>query len=278
MGVRSFPRWAPRALINEIPRHLENVAEEGRRSEEEQRAWMNFGGISETESLDLMIKLLTRPEMEGVWRKLDGRSARFRQDPRTWVCEEVRDQQEKPHYSREVYSSCVAAIAQWRMLPKLTRAQLRQYHLRVAKHVNQLLAVLSLPGGDFYLNWSPYIADLTNLFTLLKVRTDIPGGPMLPPDVLPPIGQLLERMEQTARNWAENAQGIVAQPNSSEAPVRFAALWLSDFFDRCYGQRLHPIVATLTNVVMDAEISEDHIRGWLRTRARRSSPSSRLIP
>jgi hypothetical protein len=258
-----IPDWAPKDLVEQLPQ----MEEDARRSEADGDDSRNFlyGDLSDSEALDILKRLITDKRMEDTWRLLARREPSYRRDSRI-LGDELKDLPPTP-YSLSLCFACFEAIGQWRSYPKLTRAEERDLHLAIAKKAGELRKLLQTDPGWVHTQWSFYpdeFADLGRKFGI-KTLTGNAGSYFDGPGQLPRLDQFIERLEKNAqqmsvRPWA------VAQPKAPEAHIRFAALFLSDHFVGCYGTPLNSIVATVTNVILDADITEDHVRAWIRTR------------
>jgi hypothetical protein len=238
-----IPEWAPPALVSRLADDQKRAAKES--------AW-------DQQEDAILRQLVTDRRMEAVWRRLMRRSA---------------------HGDTRLCWECCAALAAWRAQTKLTRAEARKLHLSVAKCARQLRELLQTDEGLQHLEWYHYLDE----FGLGSGR--VMGEPEedsfinevieLPRwDVL-----ILRRLEDNAVAMAETSTRRVPQPNAPDARVRFVAYHLSDYFERSYGTPLHAIVAIVTSVICDADVGEDHVRGWIRTRnkseRKRETPTGR---
>lgn len=267
-----IPSWAPKALTAELPR----TEERARAETEETRAMeLSFGGISNAEILQILLRLMTDSRMEMIWARLERRAKQFRVDS---------GRGDARHYSVSVFGACIAGIGQWRMRPKATRAEMKEVHLNISKRADQLLALLETETGSWHKQHSFYPEELATLGKTLKLSparwpdgTENYGANPWLHDLLPGIDVFLKRLKSNALAIAENPKAMVGRENDPDAGIRFAALWLLRHFRDCYGQPLYSTVATITNVVHESDVMEDDVRGWDRTRKQIIDRTTRKI-
>jgi hypothetical protein len=228
-----IPEWAPPALAWQLPHYEEHA---GQKSADAGPDWASACAI--------LTRLVTDMRMERVWRLLRQREG-FSPVELFWTCRDAR--------------------AAWRAMPKLTRAEVRDFHLSLADSARKLRELLRTDEGSRHLDWDLYPEVGAGYWRRLIIDEPDEDG-IGDPIELPTLDVILTRLEQNARAKAgESARGV-PRPTAPDAHVRFVAYQLSDYCQRSYGMPLHDIVATVTNVVCEADVDEEDVRGWIRTR------------
>lgn len=260
--------------------------------------------------------LITNPQMEAVWKALNIRATKFK--PRTnakaqpfpsddmmYTFDKILKRYPNMHYtslggfrfngevsqSLDLFITCIAAKADWMNTPKLTRAKSSELFLEVAKLAGKLrAAILKVKGPERFRLWNivQYLDDewlrtiAAGSGVWQKLTKDEQQDRLrdlrVELDVLPRIPPILFALKQQAELFASHPRAF-SQPHGREAEANHFARYLSNYTIESYGTPLNAHVATITNVILETELTEENVKALSRLdKLRTRQVSSKGMP
>jgi hypothetical protein len=281
-----YPEWAPKALVQlhrerpskehserrfqtrdpeRILGYLREANPNGFTAEELEThrlrltRWSLKRGLPDTERTELLGKLLTNPNMKGVWAALAKRAAN---ETAPW----------------EFYLACEMGIAGWRGDQKQTQTERQAFYQEISESAENLRSLLrQSPEFDSYSiddliteslsSWldDPDViwvseAHRTAHVEQLAARRSTEHGDGIHKESIPSVHAVLSDVSEKAKQYS-NKEPKVKKPNSKNAEIHYFIRTLSEYCRHTYNQPLHDIVATTTAVVFPRkDIDVDYVR------------------
>jgi hypothetical protein len=279
-----FPRWAPSDLVTKYTELEPKAVAETARAEAfargegdmkvydprkalekgELRLGMYF--LGNQAQLLVLRPLITKPEMESVWRSLHRRIGGF------------KPAMTFPYGSREqagnLYGACMDIELSWSNLPMRTKAESRRYYESIANLALQLSDLLLADDHNRkLLDTRAYITkEQLEVFKegLEKDDHEMWYGfdgylDYLLGQLIQPLPYYLLQLHHRANEFAALPLAV-KQPKSKSAKCNYFIEHLSSYFRRAYRSPLHAQVATVVSVVLGIDVDEDRVRALVRSR------------
>jgi hypothetical protein len=221
--------------------------------------WSLQRGLPDTERTELLGKLLTNPNMKGVWAALAKRTAN---ESAPW----------------EFYLACEMGIAGWRGDQKQTPIERQSLHQEISETAEKLMALLrQSPEFDSYsindliteslsnrlddpdVYWVSEAAR-TELLEHLAERRSTEHNNSIHKKLIPSVNEVLSYVSAKAKRDSEHKQKV-KKPNSQNAEIHYFIRTLSEYCRHAYNQPLHDVVANTAAVIFpEANIDVDYVR------------------
>ncbi len=270
-----YPDWTIHYRKKLLERGLSEAAADQRIKKEKDKDFF----LADTERLELLEKLLTRPEMKTVWIALEKRKSTVE------------------NYVGRFYIAIQGGITGWRRSLKLTGRESKDYFLRIHQLSMSLYEILAdVPVGEFTSDMDPIkLITKEDVKSFLEESLGFSASELIGnhikteedaidyahfwlSEIVPHLNVVLLNIASVSLEHASNAP-ILKKPNAKKASIHYFIKSMSNFMRTTYKQPLHEVVATLTRVVFnDDTIDVDLVRKLSKTASGTFPPPKIEIP